>query len=76
MGGLFLFNHDCCTTIAIQIHLLRDLYTGPVYPELKMNMEGCPGYCSDKYNFKPCKNNCQATFVRQILIIVQNWPKS
>ncbi len=76
MKGLILFNHMCTTTIAVKVWTLRDLYSGPVYSEFKFGKEECPAYCSDEHNLQPCNVECHGAFVREILQIIEFWPKN
>ena len=76
LGGLILFNHGCDTTLALKVQALRDLYSGPVYPTLKIGETGCPGHCLDEYELRSCTNTCEGAYAREILQIVKQWPKN
>ena len=74
--GYFLFNHLICqSTIAVPAGLFKDLYEGPIFSERKTDTENCPGYCGDKDILDPCAQECECTYVREIVQIVRNWPK-
>lgn len=75
MRGLILFNHKCTSTIAVTVWRFRDLYSGPVYSDFKFGKEECPAYCSDENNLQPCNVKCHGAFVREILQIIEFWPK-
>ena len=68
--GLFLFNHTCNTTLAIEVEEFMDLYTGVKYTEDKMNKDGCPGYCLDENNLQDCGNTCYYNQIRKLMLIV------
>ena len=75
--GYFLFNHlSCQSTIAVPAGLFKDLYDGPVFSERKTNTEKCPGYCGDRELLEPCIEECECAYVREIMQIVREWPKS
>ena len=65
--GLFLFNHDCGTTIAIEASQFLDLYTGPVYTRRTSDGRDCPGRCMMKNIMAPCSPRCRCAFVTQII---------
>ena len=76
--GLFLFNHDvpnCRTALAIDVASLADLYTGPIFPERKLETAFCPGYCLHRQSLGSCNNECECAFIRVLLQIIRNWPK-
>ena len=75
--GYLLFNHLACqSTIAIPAGLFRDLYDGPIFSERKTGSEDCPGYCLDRDALAPCKAQCECAYIREIMQILRNWPKS
>ena len=75
--GLFLFNHQSCgTTLALKAEEFRDLYDGPVYTERKTHTEECMGYCDTEDELRPCPQECECAWVREILHIVKGWPKA
>jgi len=74
--GYLLFNHlTCQSTIAVPAGMFRDLYDGPVFSERKTDTENCPGYCGDRDILDLCDQECECVYVREIIQIVQNWPK-
>ncbi len=76
-AGLFYFNHDeCGTTLALKAIVFKDLYDGPIFEERLTGSETCPGYCLKKSELRPCPNKCECAYVREILHIVKNWPKT
>jgi len=75
--GLFLFNHlTCKTTLAVHASLFKDLHTGPVYLERKTGQTECPGYCLRTPELAPCPAECECAWVRSLLQIIREWPKS
>ena len=75
--GLFLFNHNTCkTTLAIQARQLKDLYLGPMFKERKTGQKECPGHCLRRSALDPCPAECECAWVRGLLQIIRNWPKS
>ncbi len=69
--GIFLFDHlSCRTTLALAVGNFRDLYKGPVFSERKTGTDKCPGYCLDKDELRPCPNECECAYVREILQLI------
>ena len=75
-SGLFLFNHRCKSTLAIRADAFMDLYDGPIFKTRATETEACPEYCLHKSNLKPCPVECECGFVREIVQIVKNFPKT
>jgi hypothetical protein len=73
--GIFLFNHRCRTTLALQAADFEDLYDGPIYVERATGTKECPGHCLHKDNFEACPARCECAYVRHILQLIKNWPK-
>lgn len=77
-AGLLLFNHmtpACGTTLAAHVGDFRGLYNGPVFRERLTGGPQCSGYCLKRDAFELCPSKCECAYVREILIIVKNWPK-
>ena len=75
--GLFLFNRDVCkTTLGIRAVQLMDRYSGPVFKERKAGQEGCSGHCLRSSELAPCPAECECAWVRGLLQVVREWPKS
>jgi hypothetical protein len=75
--GLFLFNHNTCqTTLSVRAGRLKDLYLGPVFRERKTGQQECQGYCLRRSALGPCPAECECAWVRVLLQIIRNWPKS
>jgi hypothetical protein len=71
--GMFLFNHSCNTTIAMEAELFLDLYDGPFYTERKNNASRkCPGRCMNENIMNPCSNECRCAFVRELMRIINH----
>jgi len=76
LNGLFLFNHDCGTTLACPVMLFAHLYNGPIYQVKKTGQAECPGYCQHKSDLSACPIKCNCAYVRETLQIIKRWPKS
>lgn len=76
LSGLFLFNHDCGTTLACRVGLFAHLYDGPVYKERRTGQIECPGYCLNKTDVSPCPVQCDCAYVRETMQIIKTWPKN
>jgi hypothetical protein len=74
-SGLLLFNHDCETTLSLKVQAFAYLYDGPVFTKHLAGTEACPGYCLHRNELRPCPEQCECAYVREILEIIQNWPK-
>ena len=74
--GLFLFNHECKTTLALQVILFDDLYRGPRCDMALAETEECSGYCLDINALSTCSAKCKYAYVRDIIQIIRKWPKS
>ncbi|MBE9486787.1 MAG: hypothetical protein IMY82_06420 [Chloroflexi bacterium] len=72
--GLFLFNHSCHGTLAIEVHLFADLYDGPVYDTRLTGSDSCLGYCLQRKNLRPCTEKCECAYVREILQLLKDSP--
>ena len=71
--GMFLFNHSCNTTIAIDTDLLLDLYDGPFFFDRKPDGRECPGRCLNVNILSPCSRECRCAFISEIMQVVKNW---
>jgi hypothetical protein len=75
VAGIFLFNHNCGDTLGIPVSAFRDLRSGPVFSERAKGTAECPGHCLREDDVDPCPTHCECSFVREILQVVNNWPK-
>lgn len=78
-AGLFLFNHlaeDCQTTLAVPAGEFFDLYEGPLFEGRLAGSKECPAYCLNHSELSRCPARCECAFVREVLQIVQKWPKA
>ncbi len=75
-AGLFQFNHSCGTTLSIEAYDFQDLYDGPIFTEQLSGTDECRGYCMDKEDLRPCVAKCECSYVRELLQVILNWPKS
>jgi hypothetical protein len=74
--GYLLFNHLICeSTLAIHAGVFKDLYSGPIFDQRLTGSDICQGFCIDSVALEPCDEKCECAYVREILQIVQNWPK-
>lgn len=77
-AGLFLFNHitpKCGTTLACRAGNFKSLYNGPIFRECLTGGQQCPGYCQKRDMLAVCPAKCECAYVREILDIVNRWPK-
>ena len=75
-AGLFLFNHSCNGTLAIEAGAFRDLYDGPVFVERATGSEECPEYCLRREQLDPCPVQCECAYVREIMQVIRGWGNS
>ena len=76
-AGFFLFNHGCKgATLAVKALDFRDFYQGPVFSQCLNGCASCPGLCLHQQDLAPCPERCECSYVREILQIVKQWPKS
>lgn len=75
VAGLFLFDHICGTSFAIQAGSFQDLYDGPMFIEKLNGTEECEGYCVHKNDLRPCPAKCECAYVREIMQVILSWPK-
>ena len=74
--GMFLFNHVCETTLAMGVMKFDDLYTGPTYDMSLADTDECSNLCSDMNKLDACSAKCKYAYVRDIMQIIKNWPKT
>jgi hypothetical protein len=70
--GLFLFNHSCMTTLAVQAGNFFDMYDGPIFAERMVGRSECPEYCLHQSNLHVCPVKCECAFAREVLQIIKN----
>jgi len=75
-AGIFLFNHACRGTLALRCGDFRDLYHGEIFAERATGGAQCPGHCLHKDNLLRCPGQCECSYVREIIQIIRDWPKS
>ena len=75
-SGVFLFNHDCGTTLAIGADQFEDFYNDPIFERRLTGDKSCPHYCLNRTVLRPCPEKCECAFVHEILQIVKEWPKA
>ena len=75
-AGYFVFNHACQTSLAVMVREFCDLYDGPVYAVRRTGTPECPEYCLHQGELRGCPARCECAFVRDILQLIRNWPKS
>ena len=73
--GLFLFNHQCRTTMALEVLEFDDLYKGTRYGMILTETDDCSGYCLDINELSACIAECKYAYVRDIIQIIRKWPK-
>ena len=75
--GIFTFNHlKCRGTFALKASLFTDLYDGEIYEQNKTGTDECPNYCLSKFELKKCPAKCECAYVRDVIQLVKNWPKT
>ncbi|MFC1816982.1 hypothetical protein ACFL0M_13840 [Thermodesulfobacteriota bacterium] len=74
--GIFLFNHSCRGTIAIQAGEFKYLYDGQIFEERATGSDDCPEYCLLQDELRPCPAKCECAYVREIIQVIKNWQKS
>ena len=75
-AGSFLFNHSCTGTLAIRVKEFADLYGGIVHEGRKTETDECPEYCLHSEELTRCPARCECAFVREIIQLVRQWPKT
>ena len=73
--GMFLFNHVCETTLALDVVDFDDLYRGPVYDMNLAETDECSRLCHDMNKLDSCGSECKYAYVRDIIQTIKNWPK-
>lgn len=75
--GLFLFNHsECRTTMALYAEQFQSLYDGPIFNEHQAGADDCLESCLHKDERGSHLVKCECAFVREVLNIVREWPKT
>ena len=69
--GMFMFNHDCQSTLSVPVEPFMDLYSGTIFRDKKTGTESCPGYCLHRDNLRPCPAECNCAFVREVIQVVR-----
>ena len=75
MAGLFLFQHNCGTSLAIKAEAFEDLYDGPIFTERMSGTNECEGHCLLDNDLRPCPAKCECAYVREVVQVILNWPK-
>ena len=73
--GWLMFNHSCGTTLAFPVSTFSSLYNGLVFTESKTGHSECPGFCLQKNSISHCPQECECAYVREIILIINKWPK-
>lgn len=73
-SGLFLFNHNCDTTLAIKLTEFEELVYGKIcVTHFVPRSYGCPGHCADTSNLDGCQNsNCKGRSIRDLIQLVKS----
>lgn len=74
--GVFLFNHSCHSTLGILAQEFLDLHAGPMFKQHLAETTDCPRYCLSESEMRPCPAECECAYVRDVLQIVNDWPKA
>ena len=75
-NGLFMFNHVCTTTLAMEVMEFDNLYKGPRYDMSLTGTDDCANLCLDINELGTCASKCKYAYVRDIIQVIKNWPKS
>ena len=70
-GSLFLFTHDCGTTLSLRADLLTNLSEHPIHFIRMTSSSSCPGYCLNDRSLAPCKNECDMRWARDIIQLLR-----
>ncbi|OFZ17952.1 MAG: hypothetical protein A2X94_08650 [Bdellovibrionales bacterium GWB1_55_8] len=73
--GLLVFQHDatgCGTSLAMPVSLFSDLYQGPRIRTLAYGSDDCEKRCLSNDDLEPCKANCSAAYVRELLRTIRS----
>ncbi|OGV53649.1 MAG: hypothetical protein A2X49_06250 [Lentisphaerae bacterium GWF2_52_8] len=73
--GFFLFNHCCKSTISMQVKVFSQLYGHPRFKNRLTGSSSCGGVCLKMDELGRCPNECECAYVREVMQIVQSWPK-
>ncbi len=73
--GLYLFNHECGTSLAVHVEKFLDLYQGPKYSLSMLSNNGCPGYCRIENELSDCRLECSCVHFRKIMKIMLSMKK-
>ncbi|MFC1691997.1 hypothetical protein ACFL1R_00655 [Candidatus Latescibacterota bacterium] len=66
--GTFVFKHDTCdSNIELQVINFNDLYNGQIFTERKTGTKNCPEYCLNSSELRPCPEECECAYVREIM---------
>lgn len=66
--GVFLFNHTCGTTLALDGDLLFARYSGTIYLNRKrQKSRDCPGICTTSNIHAPCSDQCWCSIINRII---------
>ena len=74
-AGILLFEHSCKASLSIFAGEFSHLYGGPVFESRAVGTDECPGYCLKRSNFERCPARCECAYIREVLQIIQSWPK-
>jgi len=74
-SGLYLFNHQCKTTLALEVMKFDDLYDGPRFDKDLAETDECSGFCLHINELTVCGAQCKYAYIREIIQIIRNWPK-
>ncbi len=74
--GVFLFNHSCNTTMAVEAKFLLDLHDGTFSLERNPDSRECPGRCLNDNIMSPCSSDCRCAFISEIMKVIKNYAAS
>jgi len=74
--GMYLFTHECGTSLAVHVEEFLDLYQGTKYNLSKSGNNECPGYCRIENALTDCGLECSCVHFRKIMTIILSMKKS
>ncbi len=71
--GILLFNHSCKGTFGMKAEIFQDLYPEKEYKRNFFGTSECKQLCSNESDLSRCPNDCECSWVREIIQVIKNW---